>query len=94
MEAPLLMGKFGSGIYIAGRLQGLIPRVVKNGCFPGINTSGALEGYFVFSGGKLLEKHQRQWEQGHLLEQRKWQTNFERVCVCLGLAIIAGRRQG
>jgi len=85
------MGKFGSGIYIAGRLQGLIPRVVKNGCFPGINTSGAMEGYFVFSGGKRLEKNQWQWEQDQLLEKGKWQTNFERVCVCLGLVIIAAR---
>jgi hypothetical protein len=39
-----------------------------------------------FSGGKRLEKEEpmgRQWEQGHFLEQGKWQPNFERVCVCV-----------
>jgi len=59
MEAPLLMlmGEFWIRDLYSRTLAAMIPRVVKNGCFTGINTTGGVEGYFLFfwretTGGK------------------------------------------
>jgi hypothetical protein len=76
LKPSLLTGKFGPGSYIAARfVAAMIPRAVGNGCFPGINTSGGMEGYFVFFRRETAREEPVAVGTGTLVEAREMMAN-------------------